>query len=72
VGHELTDARIEEAAIAAAKLARPMDNTDFQLHWRKAVVEPYVRGALRELRGDDPASFGPLARRASRAAFATA
>lgn len=71
VGHELSDDRMAEAAHRAAKLARPMDNTDFQLHWRKAVVEPYVIGALRELRGDDPASFGPLARRAMRAVFAT-
>ena len=71
VGGELSDERIAEVAALAGKLARPMDNTDFQLHWRKAVVEPYVVGALRELRGDDPASFGPLARRASRAVFAT-
>ena len=71
VGHELSDERMAEAAHRAAKLARPMDNTDFQLHWRKAVVEPYVIGALRELRGDDQASFGPLARRAMRAVFAT-
>lgn len=70
-GQEPTDDRIAEAASAAAKLAKPMDNTDFQLHWRKAVVEPYVSGILKELRGDDPATFGVLARRASRAAFAT-
>ena len=69
-GCEATDDRIAEAAAAAAKLAKPMDNTDFQLHWRKAVVEPYVSGILRELRGDSPDTFGPLARRASRAAFA--
>jgi 4-hydroxybenzoyl-CoA reductase subunit beta len=67
VGRELTDDRIEQIAEHAAKLAKPMDNTDFQLHWRKAVCEPYVAAALRELRGDDPATFTPLARRASRA-----
>jgi 4-hydroxybenzoyl-CoA reductase subunit beta len=68
-GFEPTDDRIAEAAAAAAKLAKPMDNTDFQLHWRKAVVEPYVAGILKELRGDAPDTFGLLARRASRAAF---
>ncbi len=69
-GHDPSDDRIHEAATAAAKLAKPMDNTDFQLHWRKAVVEPYVAGILKELRGDAPDTFGLLARRASRAAFA--
>ena len=70
VGRALSDDAIAEAAEAAAKLAKPMDNTDFQLHWRKAVVEPYISGTLRELRGDDPRTFRPLARRASLAVAA--
>ena len=35
------------------KLAKPMDNTDFTLHWRKRVAGEFVTWALRELRGDD-------------------
>ena len=30
-----------------------MDNTDFELHWRKKVIRSLVGHALRELRGDD-------------------
>jgi 4-hydroxybenzoyl-CoA reductase subunit beta len=69
IGHDLSDERIAEAAAAAARLAKPMDNTDFQLHWRKAVAAPFISGALRQLRGDDPSRFQPLARRAAAAAF---
>ena len=53
VGNELTDATIESAAEAAARVAKPMDNTDFTLHWRKRVTRAFVTYALRELRGDD-------------------
>jgi 4-hydroxybenzoyl-CoA reductase subunit beta len=52
-GRELTDAAIEEAATLAAIPAKPMDNTDFTLHWRKRVVREVVGWALRDLRGDD-------------------
>jgi 4-hydroxybenzoyl-CoA reductase subunit beta len=38
---------------AAFGPAKPMDNTDFVLHWRKRVVREFVTYALRELRGDD-------------------
>ena len=34
-------------------LARPMDNTDFTLYWRKRLVREFVVYALREIRGDD-------------------
>jgi hypothetical protein len=34
-------------------VAKPMDNTDFTLHWRKRVAAEFVTYALRELRGDD-------------------
>ena len=37
----------------AASRAKPMDNTDFDVYWRKEVVGEYVGYALRELRGDD-------------------
>ena len=38
---------------AAAQPAKPMDNTDFALVWRKRVTRDFVAYALRELRGDD-------------------
>ena len=53
VGHRLTDEVIAHAADAAAKPAKPMDNTDFDLTWRKRVMKDVVTCALRELRGDD-------------------
>jgi len=53
VGKKLTDSTIVEAGTLASKLAKPMDNTDFTLHWRKKVASEFVGYALRELRGDD-------------------
>ncbi len=53
VGGELSDAAIARASELAARLARPMDNTDFGLIWRKRVTRDFVTYALRELRGDD-------------------
>ena len=53
IGQRLTDEIIAEAAGHAAHPARPMDNTDFQLVWRKRVTKDFVTYALRELRGDD-------------------
>jgi 4-hydroxybenzoyl-CoA reductase subunit beta len=53
VGHPLTDEAIARAAALAAQPARPMDNTDYSLHWRKRVTRDFVSYALRELRGDD-------------------
>jgi CO/xanthine dehydrogenase FAD-binding subunit len=52
-GHDLTDELIESAAIAAAEIAKPMDNTDFELVWRKKMVRSLVSHALHEIRGDD-------------------
>ncbi len=52
-GHRLTDERIADAAAAAAEIAKPMDNTDFELVWRKAMVRTLVGHALHEIRGDD-------------------
>jgi 4-hydroxybenzoyl-CoA reductase subunit beta len=52
-GQRLTDETIAAAVDRAYVLAKPMDNTDFTLHWRKKVVREFVGYALRELRGDD-------------------
>ena len=52
-GQPLTDERIAAAAESAERVARPMDNTDFTLHWRKRLVREFVVYALREIRGDD-------------------
>jgi 4-hydroxybenzoyl-CoA reductase subunit beta len=52
-GQRLTDERIAEAAAAASEVAKPMDNTDFELVWRKAMVRTLVSHALHEIRGDD-------------------
>jgi 4-hydroxybenzoyl-CoA reductase subunit beta len=53
IGHRLDDDTIAAAAAAAAQPAKPMDNTDFSLIWRKRVTRDFVTYALRELRGDD-------------------
>ena len=54
VGRSLTDdAVVAAAADAAFAHAKPMDNTDFVLHWRKRVTREFVTYALRELRGED-------------------
>jgi len=49
----LDDETIEEAAVLAARVAKPVDNTDFSPGWRKKVARQFVSYALRELRGDD-------------------
>ena len=49
----MTDEVIADAAERAAQPAKPMDNTDFPLVWRKRVTRDFVTFALRELRGDD-------------------
>jgi 4-hydroxybenzoyl-CoA reductase subunit beta len=53
IGGTLTDEAITHAAELAAQPARPMDNTDFSLVWRKRVTRDFVGYALREIRGDD-------------------
>jgi CO/xanthine dehydrogenase FAD-binding subunit len=52
-GRRLSDDLIAEAASAAADLAKPMDNTDFELVWRKTMVRTLVVNALHDVRGDD-------------------
>jgi 4-hydroxybenzoyl-CoA reductase subunit beta len=53
VGEPLSDEVIAAAAHAAYEVAKPMDNTDFELVWRKKMVTTLATCALRELRGDD-------------------
>jgi 4-hydroxybenzoyl-CoA reductase subunit beta len=53
VGRLLTSETIAEAAALAARIAKPLDNTDFDMSWRKKVTAEFVTYALRELRGDD-------------------
>ncbi|MFN0149079.1 MAG: FAD binding domain-containing protein [bacterium] len=52
-GNRLDDDAIREAAGLAAQIAKPMDNTDFVLGWRKRMARDLVAHALREIRGDD-------------------
>jgi CO/xanthine dehydrogenase FAD-binding subunit len=53
VGRPLNQESIAEAATLAARIAKPLDNTDFDMTWRKRVTAEFVTYALRELRGDD-------------------
>ena len=54
-GAALKESKLEDDAIAAAATAafhpsKPMDNTDFDLSWRKQMTRVYVSRALEELR----------------------
>ena len=50
-GRALDDDAIREAAAAIAHIAKPMQNTDFSLSWRKTVAAAYAARALREVAG---------------------
>jgi 4-hydroxybenzoyl-CoA reductase subunit beta len=52
-GKTLNDEVIAQAAELVANRAKPMDNTDMDLYWRKEVADDFTGYALRELRGDD-------------------
>jgi 4-hydroxybenzoyl-CoA reductase subunit beta len=52
-GRKLGDDVIAEAAATVASRAKPMDNTDLDLYWRKEVAAAFAGYALREVRGDD-------------------
>jgi 4-hydroxybenzoyl-CoA reductase subunit beta len=52
-GKKLTDEVIAEASALIANRAKPMDNTDMDLYWRKEVADDFAGYALRELRGDN-------------------
>ena len=56
LGRSLTNETIAEAAALAARIAKPLDNTDFDMSWRKKVTAEFVTYALRELRGDNVAA----------------
>ena len=49
-GAPLSDESIAAAADAAYGPSKPMDNTDFDLSWRKQMTRVYVKRALDELR----------------------
>ena len=53
IGKKLSDDAIAEAGAKVASAAKPLDNTDLDLYWRKAVVAEFMGYALREIRGDD-------------------
>jgi 4-hydroxybenzoyl-CoA reductase subunit beta len=52
-GKKLSDDVIAEASALIANRAKPLDNTDMDLYWRKEVADDFAGYALRELRGDD-------------------
>jgi len=51
VGARLDAEAIGRAAELAKKATTPMDNTDFQTQWRKAIAGRYVEAALAECGG---------------------
>jgi 4-hydroxybenzoyl-CoA reductase subunit beta len=46
IGHKLDREHIEAAAEACYLKARPLDNTDFLMNWRKQMARPYAIRAL--------------------------
>jgi 4-hydroxybenzoyl-CoA reductase subunit beta len=55
VGQRLDPSTIGAAADAAFRPAKPMDNTDFTLAWRKEMVRVYVQRALTGIRDSETA-----------------
>jgi CO/xanthine dehydrogenase FAD-binding subunit len=53
INKKLTNEVIEETSRIVASRAKPMDNVDLDLYWRKDVTAQFVTYALQELRGDD-------------------
>jgi 4-hydroxybenzoyl-CoA reductase subunit beta len=51
IGGHLDVDTIKAAAEACYLKARPLDNTDFVMGWRKQMARPFVQRALEELRG---------------------
>jgi 4-hydroxybenzoyl-CoA reductase subunit beta len=49
-GNQLSDEVLDAASRAAARPAKPLDNTDFTIGWRKDMVPVYVRRALAALK----------------------
>jgi len=51
LGRKLTEETIDQAAAVSYATAKPLDNTDFAMDWRKHMARYYVAGTLRELAG---------------------
>ena len=49
IGHPLDNDHIQAAAEAAYVKARPLDNTDFVMNWRKQMTRQYTLRALEQL-----------------------
>jgi CO/xanthine dehydrogenase FAD-binding subunit len=49
IGHQFDTEHIQAAAEAAYIKARPLDNTDFVMNWRKQMARQYTLRALQEL-----------------------
>jgi CO/xanthine dehydrogenase FAD-binding subunit len=49
IGNPFDQDRIQEAAESAYVRARPLDNTDFVMNWRKQMTREYTLRALRQL-----------------------
>jgi len=49
IGQPLNEDQIQAAAEAAYVKARPLDNTDFVMNWRKQMARQYTIRALKEL-----------------------
>ncbi|HKS28064.1 MAG TPA: FAD binding domain-containing protein [Pyrinomonadaceae bacterium] len=50
IGGPMDAERMERAAEVCYTKARPLDNTDFLMYWRKAMARPFVLRALEELK----------------------
>jgi CO/xanthine dehydrogenase FAD-binding subunit len=50
IGAPLDEERMQRAAESCYMKARPLDNTDFIMNWRKQMARPFVLRALQELR----------------------
>jgi 4-hydroxybenzoyl-CoA reductase subunit beta len=51
IGQPFDDDHIQAAAEACYNKARPLDNTDFVMNWRKQMTRQYTLRALKELQG---------------------
>lgn len=51
IGAPLDEERMRAAAESCYMKARPLDNTDFLMNWRKQMARTYVLRALQELKG---------------------
>ena len=49
IGHPFDEEHIHAAAEACYVKARPLDNTDFVMNWRKQMTRQYTLHALEEI-----------------------